>query len=101
MRVTNKNSPLYKKHAIYFIAFYFEKGDTIIYCLAKMKLYVSAIVEMYRDKVIYIVVKSGKVDVSLKIVQRWRVCALDEYNWAITMFMYCSAVYQVAFTLLG
>ena len=32
-----------------FIAFYFEEGVTIIYWLAKMKLYVSDVDKVYKD----------------------------------------------------
>ena len=50
MIFSNKNPPVYKEHVIYFIAFSFETGVTIIDFMANMRIYVSEIVESYKDK---------------------------------------------------
>ena len=57
MLVSNKNLPVYKEHYIYFIDFAFGEGVTIIYSLENMKIYVSDIVESYKDTIIGYLVK--------------------------------------------
>ena len=52
MLVTNNNTPGYKEHVIYFIAFAFGKGVTIIDLIANIKLYVSDNEESYNDTII-------------------------------------------------
>ena len=49
---TNNNTPGHKEHFIYFIAFAFEKGVTIIDLISNMKLYVSDTKESYKDTII-------------------------------------------------
>ena len=54
-----------------------------------MKLYVFDIEESYQDTIIGHLVNSGTEDLLLHIVQRWRVCAVNEENWALTMVLHC------------
>ena len=51
----------YKDHVIYFIAFAFVVGFTIIDWLSNMKLCVMYIVQLYEDKIISSLGTSGKM----------------------------------------
>ena len=57
-----------------------------------MKLYVSDIVESYKDSIIGNLVNSGTADLLLHIVQCCRVCAVNEENQALVMVLYCSHI---------
>ena len=48
------NTPGNKESIIYFIRFAFGEGVTIIDCLANMKLFVSEIVESYKETIIWV-----------------------------------------------
>ena len=52
MLVPNRNPPGYKEHIIYLIEFSFGEGVTTIDCIKNMKLYVSDIVELYKETII-------------------------------------------------
>ena len=55
-----------------------------------MKLYVFAIEESYKDTIIGHLVNSGTSDLLLHILHCWRACAVNEENWDLAMFFYCS-----------
>ena len=52
-----------------------------------MKLYVSNIVESYKDSIIGHLVNSGTSDFSLNMVQCWRACTVYEKNRDLSMVM--------------
>ena len=101
MLVPNKNPPVYKEHIIYFIGFAFGEGFTIIDCLANMKLYVSDIVEPYKDSIIGCLGNSGTAYLLLHIVQCWHVCAVGEENQDLHMVLYCSSMMYKYYSHIG
>ena len=52
-----------------------------------MKLYVSDIVESYKDSIIGNLVNSGTADLLLHIVQCWNACVVDEENKYLPIVM--------------
>ena len=86
MLVPNKNPPVYKEHIIYFIGSAFGEGFTIIDWLANMKLYVSDIVEPYKDSIIGCLGNSGTAYLLLHILQSRIECAVEERNWLYLWF---------------
>ena len=55
-----------------------------------MNLYVSNIEESYKDTIICHMGNSGTEYLLLHTVQFWHACAVDEENWSLHMFLYCS-----------
>ena len=74
------------------VAFYFEEGFTIIYWLAKMKVYVSNVDKLYKETRMVHLVNSGTSDLLWQIVQCWRVCALDREKGSQPMVLHCSGM---------
>ena len=56
---------------IYFTAFNFGEGVTIIYWVENNNMYVSDIVESYKSIIIGNLVNAGTADLLLHILQRW------------------------------
>ena len=55
-----------------------------------MNLYLSDIVESYKDKIIGHFGNAGTIDLLLHIVHCWRVCAVDKENRTLPMALNCS-----------
>ena len=89
MFVPNKNLPGLK-NVIYFIAFVFGEGVTIVDWIANMKLYVSNIVELNRDTIIGHSVNSGTADLLLHTVLAcmWSWWRESDYTYSYVIFRY-------------
>ena len=92
MLVSKKNLPGYKEHIISFVGFSFLECVNIICWLENIKLYVSDVEESYRGTIIVNMANSGKLDLSLHIVQCWRACVVNEENQYLTLVLYCSHI---------
>ena len=57
--------------------------------MASMETYVSDTVESYKDIIIGYLGSVGTSYLSFHIIQCWRVYAVDEYNQAPTVVIYC------------
>ena len=67
--------------------FDFGEGINVICCIASMNIYVSDIVESYKDIIIGNLVNSGTSDLLLHILQCWCECAVDEDNRSLPMVL--------------
>ena len=66
-----------------------------------MKLFVSGIVESYRDKSIGHLRNLGKTNLLLHIVQCWHVFEVDKENWGLTIVLYCLGIIYKYYSRLG
>ena len=101
MLVPNKNPTGYKENFISCIVFAFGEGVTIIDCLSNTKLYLSNIVESYKDSIIGHFGNSGTADLLLHIVQCWSAYAFYEYNRSLPMVFYFSVIIYIYYSRLG